>query len=177
MHLRDTAQGVCILHASAGAVRFANLAAFEHLAQVRRCLHLSVVRARFMDALIEGRVSAFESVTAKAAQHVGRIHQRLGRQKRQCAHGQHALRPVDERNGFFGFEHQRLDLCLLQRVGAGNALARWIETLALADHRQRQMRQRSQISACSYAALRGHERSHAAIQHFAQRVDNNSAHA
>jgi hypothetical protein len=43
--------------------------------------------------------------------------------------------------------------------------------------RQRQMRQRSQIAARAHAALRRHEGSDAAVQHFAQRVDDDPAHA
>ena len=53
----------------------------------------------------------------------------------------------------------------------------FVETLAFADQRQRQMRQRRQISARAHAALRGHQRSDAAIQHFAKRVDDGRAHA
>ena len=82
-------------------MRFANLAAFKHLAKICRALHLSAVRPRFVDTFIEGGVCTFQSIAAETAQHVGGIHQRLGSQQRQRAHSQHALRPVDERDGFF----------------------------------------------------------------------------
>ena len=91
VHLRDAAQRVSVLHAATGSVRFANLAAFKHLAQIRRRLHLSAVRARFVDALIEGRIGALQRVAAKPAQHIGGIHQRFRGQQCQRAHGQHGL--------------------------------------------------------------------------------------
>ena len=131
VHLRDAAQRVRVLHPAAVAMRFANLAAFEHLAQIRRSLHLSAVRTRFVNAFIEGRVGAFQRVAAETAQHVGGIHQRFRSQQRQRAHRQHALRAVDERDGFLRFQHQRLDLRSLQRVGAGNACCRLYRCIRL----------------------------------------------
>jgi hypothetical protein len=59
MHLRNTAERIRVLHTSALAVRFANLATFEHPAQVRRGLGLAAVRTHFMNAFVEGRVRAF----------------------------------------------------------------------------------------------------------------------
>ena len=47
VHLRNAAQRIGILHAAAFAVRFANLAALEHVAQIGRGLDLSAVRTRF----------------------------------------------------------------------------------------------------------------------------------
>ena len=130
-----------------------------------------------MNALVEGGIGAFQRVAAEAAEHVGGIDQRLRGQQRQRAHGQHGLRAVDQRDGFFGFEHQRLDLRLLQRVGAGNARAFCVDAFAFADQRQREMRQGSEIAARSHAALRRDHRSDAAVQHFAERVDDDGAHA
>ncbi len=64
-----------------------------------------------------------------------------------------------------------------QCFAARDAIALVIETFAFADQSQRQMRQRSQIAARANAALRGNERSHAAIEHLAKRVDDDAAHA
>jgi hypothetical protein len=87
------------------------------------------------------------------------------------------LRPVDQRNGFFRFQYQRLDLCSFQRVTAGNARAGRVDALPFTDERQRQMRQGSQIATRAHTSLRRHERSDATVQHLAQCVDDNSAHA
>ena len=61
--------------------------------------------------------------------------------------------------------------------GAGNPHAFLVETFAFADQSQRQMRQRSQIAARAHAALRRHHRSDAAVEHFAERVDDDGPHA
>ncbi len=116
VHLRDAAQGIGVLHPAAFAMRFANLAAFEHAPQIRRRLHLTTVRPSLVNALVESGVRALERVATQAAQQVGRIHQRFGREQRQRTHGQHALRAVDQRNGFFCLQRQRLDLRPLQHI-------------------------------------------------------------
>jgi hypothetical protein len=177
VHLRNAAQRICILDPATVAVRFANLTAFEHLAQICRRLHLASVRARFVNALVEGGIRALQSIAAKTSQDIGRIYQRLGGQQRQRANGQHSLRPVDERDGFFGFEHQRFDLRLLECVGAGNSFARCVDTFAFADQRQREMGQRSEVAARTHASLRRDEGRNPAIQHFAQRIDDDGANA
>ena len=110
------------------------------------------------------------------ADHVGGIHQRFGGQQRQRAHGQHGLRAIDQRDRLLGFEHQRLDLRALERVAAGNARAFFVDAFSFANQGQREMRQRSEISARADAALRRHKRSDAAVEHFAERVDDDGAH-
>ena len=65
MHLRYAAQRVSVLYSAALAVRLANLAAFEHAAQIRRGLHLSAVRTSFMNALIERRIGSLQARRTK----------------------------------------------------------------------------------------------------------------
>src|SRR5438477_2029363 len=52
VYLGNAAQRICILHAAAFAMRFANLAAFEHSPQVCCGFNLSCMRTRAMDALV-----------------------------------------------------------------------------------------------------------------------------
>ena len=136
--LRDAAQRVSVLHAAAVAMRFANLAAFQHAPQVGCGLYLSGMRTRLVNALVKSGVGALERVAAQAAQHVGGIDQRFGCQQRQSSNRQHGLGSVDQRNGFFGLEHQRLDLGAFQGFGARDAQAFFIEAFAFADQRQGQ---------------------------------------
>jgi hypothetical protein len=77
VYLWNAAQRVCVLHAAAGAVRFANLAAFEHATQVGSSFDLPAVWARIMNALVEGCVSSFQSVAAKATKHIRGIDKRF----------------------------------------------------------------------------------------------------
>ena len=127
-----------------------------------------------MNALIEGGVGAQQGVQRERADHVGRIHQRLPLEHRQRAQRQHCLRAIDERDGFFGFQHHRLDLRALQSLGAGRRLA-FKEDFAFTDKRQRQMGERRQIAACANAALRGNHRMHAAVEHLAESIHQQRA--
>ena len=175
MHLRHAAQRVGVLHPVAIAMRLAQRAAFEHLAQIRGRPKLTRVRTSLMDAFVERHVRASQGVERERADHVRRIGQDFSRQQRQDSHRQHRLRAVDQGDGLLGLKHQRLDLSAPHGVGGGNALALFVQALALADQRQRQVRQRSQIATGSNAALRRHHRGHAAIQHLANRVDDRRA--
>ena len=177
VHLRDAAQRVRILHSPALAMRLAKLAALEHAPQIGRRLKLSSMRPRAMDAFIERDIGSAQSVERQRSNHVGGIDQNFCRQQRQCSYRQHGLGAVDQRDCFFGFEHQRLDAGRSQDFRAGNARAFFVQTLAFADQHQRQMSQRRQVSARPHAALRRHKRRDLAVQHLAKRVDHDRANA
>src|SRR6202140_2278746 len=120
VNLRDAAQRISILHAATIAMRFADFALFEQSAEVRGGLDLSSMRARFLNALIEGDVGSLESITCHCADDVGGIDQILGRKQHQNADGQHRLRAINERHRFLRLEHQWLDLGALQGFGTRN---------------------------------------------------------
>ena len=61
MDLRNAAQGVGV-SAPAFAMRFANLASFQHATQVSRALYLTAVGTDFMDAFIECGIRAFQCI-------------------------------------------------------------------------------------------------------------------
>src|ERR1022692_1807255 len=69
------------------------------------------------------------------------------------------------------------DLCALQRVAAGDAHACSVDAFALADQGQCDMRQGRQVAACAHTALRWHVGGDAAVQHFAECIDDDRAHA
>ena len=113
------------------------------------------MRPRLVDTLVECDIRASQRVEGKRADHVRGIRQNLRRQQRQHSDRQHALRAVNQRDRFLGFEHQRFDLGAPHGVGCGNpARLFFAETLTFSDQRQRQVCQRSQIAARSHAALR-----------------------
>ena len=122
MHLRHAAQGISVLHPVAIEMRFAQPAAFEHLAQIRGRPELARVRTRLMNAFVEGHIGAPQRVERERADHVRSIGQNFGRQQSQDPNCQHRLRSVDQGNGLFGLKHQRFDLCAPHSVGGGNAL-------------------------------------------------------
>ena len=115
-------------------------------------------------------IGSLQRVARHRADDVGGVDQRFRGEQHQRADGEHRLRAIDERNRFFGFEHQRLDLCALQRFGACDTRAPFgfVNAFAFADQCQRQVRQRRKIAACAHASLRWNHRSHAAIEHLAE---------
>ena len=130
-----------------------------------------------MNALVKRRIGSFERVTAESAQHVGGVNQRFRRQQRQRAHAQHGLRAIDQRDRLFCLQHEGLDLRTLQRLATRKPYALFIDALALTNQSQRQMRQRRKVSAGTNASLRRDVRRGPAIQHLANPVDDNRAHA
>ena len=165
VHLRDAAQRVRVLHTSTVAMRVSDLASLQQAAQIRGGLHLSRMRTGLVNALVVGDVGTLERIAHHGTDHVGRIVQRFRSQQRERANSQHGLRAINQRYGFLRLEHQRLDLRALQRFGARDARTFFVEALAFADQSERQMSQRREIAAGANAALRGDERSHAAVQH------------
>ena len=121
MHLRNTAQRICILHFATFAMRVPNRAALEQLPQIRRCLDLSGVRPRSVNSLVKRGIGPLQRVERKRSNHVGGIRQHLGREHAQRSTRQHRLCPVDERNRFLGFQHHRLNPSLFQGIHGRNA--------------------------------------------------------
>ena len=78
----------------------------------------------------------------------------MRRGRRQRAHRRHALGPVQEREPFFCFELNWLDLGQPQRVGARHSFAA-IKRFTFADDRERQMGQRSEVTACAERSFFG----------------------
>ena len=177
MHLRDAAQRIRILHAAAVAMRIADLTLFEQTAQVRSGPDLSGMGSSLLNALVESDVGSLEGIARHRADDVGRVDQRLRIEQHEGADGEHSLCAIDERYRFFRFEHQRFDLCALQRVGAGDTRTFFVKTFALTNHCQGQVCQRRKIAARSYTALRWDPRSHTAIEHLANGIDGDGAHA
>ena len=129
-----------------------------------------------MNAFIEGDVGSLERVAGHGADHVGGIDQRFRRQQRQDPIASIACVPLISEMASLASSTSGLICALLQRLRAGNARASR-RAFAFADQHQRQMRQRRQIAACAHAALRRHQRRDAAVQHLADRVDDNCADA
>src|SRR6266498_2256001 len=58
VHLRNTAHRIRVLHASTLAMRFANLAALEHAAEVSGGFNLSCMRTGTVNTFVEGHIGA-----------------------------------------------------------------------------------------------------------------------
>ena len=81
----------------------------------------SGVGASVHDARVEGTGTAAERVERKGGSDVGGVGERVGFEKRETEKSEHALRAVEKRETFFGFESDRRDAGALHGVGAGES--------------------------------------------------------
>src|SRR5215472_10917591 len=135
------------------------------------------MRSRVMNALVESDVSTAKHIESECANHVGRVDQGLRGCQGERSHCQHALCPVDQRDSFLGFEHQRRDLRLAHGISPRNALTLLVKALAFPNQDKRQMCQGCQIATRTYASLRRNDRSNTSIQHFAKRIKYHHSHS
>src|SRR5689334_3668411 len=105
-----------------------------------------------MDTLVEGnrcakqRLERHRAGLMRGLPQTLRIHKGEGRHRRMC------LRSINERDAFLRRQRDRLELVLLEHRGRGARLAA-VYQLALADHRQREMREWREVAAGADAAL------------------------
>ena len=79
--LRRATQRVGVLHAAAGDVRLADLAAFEQVAEAARALELAGMRAGRVDTVVKGARSAAQRVERHRADDVGGVGEGLARRR------------------------------------------------------------------------------------------------
>ena len=103
--------------------------------------------------------------------HIGRIHQNQSSGNCQGPDRQHGLRAIDERNRLFCLKAQGRNLRLFHCLSAGHAFA-FKRRLAFADQGKRQVRQGREIATGAHTALRGNHRMQAAIEQFAEGINN-----
>ena len=130
-----------------------------------------------MNAFIKGHIGSTKRVEGQGTDYVGRISQSLRRKQRKRSDGQHCLGSVDERDGFLGFQNQRLNPGFAQRIGGSDTNVLFTETLAFADQDKRKMCEGCKIAAGAHAALRWNVRCDLTIQQLAELVDNGRAHS
>src|SRR5262249_54384409 len=114
VNLRSATQAVGVLHAGVflgGAMRFANFAAFVEMREVARGAAGARVGSRVHDARVESTGTAAERVERERSSDVGGVGEGVGFAEREAEESQHALRAVEEREAFLGFERDRSDFC------------------------------------------------------------------
>jgi len=132
--------------------RFANLTVGEEHAEERGGALLSDLTARLLDARIEGVGSAHEPFKGhrtrgmRDAPEALDVHQRDGGDRRV------RLRPVDERDAFFRLQRHRRERRVLEHRCGGTGVVAAAQH-ALADEREREMREWREITACADASL------------------------
>ncbi len=170
MHLRHAAQRVGVLHARiADAVRFADGAARQQGPQELGGGRLTHLAASVLDAGVECGRRAEERLERRGAGDMRRVPERAGIAHGECGHRRVRLSAVDEREPFLGTEHDRCEPRLREQLRGGTAVSRrTMDEVALADERERQVSERSQVAARADAALLGHQRPEIRVEHGAE---------
>ena len=128
------------------------------------------MRAQIVEAPVEDALGAEIGLERHRADHVGGGGEPFGAQHAQRRDAGHHLRAVDQREAFLRAERDRLEPGALERDGARQTLAA-IERLALADQRERHVRERREIAAGADRALARHDRRDAALEHRDDQVE------
>ena len=119
---------------------------------------------------MEARARALQRLERERAREVGGAREPPRPDERERCHRGHELRPVDQREALLRDEAQRLEADRGERVRATEQLSVH-PRLALADERQREVRQRSEIAARPDRAARRHARQDASVQALDQELD------
>ena len=127
---------------------------------------LAVVRAQRHQIGGERPVGGHQRLDAHRRGDVGRAHQHVEIGERQHQHAEHAVGAVDQRQPLLGPQRDRCD------SGSGHRLS----ALALADQRQGDVRQRSQIAAGAERSVLVNRGDDAGVEQGEDRVDDDLAH-
>ena len=130
----------------------------------RRRGALPAERPERVDLRQERVARALQRLERESARAVGCPREPARPDERERALRSHELRAVDQRQALLGDQPHRLEPGAPQRVAAGQQLA-LVPRLALADERQRQVRERREIARGSDRPARRHPRQNAAFRH------------
>ena len=111
-----------------------------------------------LDALLEGADRGAQALEAHRADEVGRVEQRLAVGHRQAADGGHELGAVEEAEALLGLEREGREPGGPQGGPGRLAPPVRVEQLALAHHRQHEVRRRGEVAGGAQRAPRRHPR-------------------
>ena len=179
VQLRDAAQGVSVLDAVLLAV-VEDLGTVEQLAHVRSDEHLTLLAAHLMDAGVEGVAKTGQALEGHGRDHVAELGGADGVVQRESTDGGHRAGAVRHAEAFLGDQGvERLDASLGHGLSAGHLHA-LVHGLALAEHGERHVSERSQVAGGAERALLRDDGGHALVEHLEQHLDEdgtNAAHA
>ena len=131
--------------------------------------------ARFVNACIERRVAAGETVDRQCADHDRGIEQRFRCEQAVERQRETQLRAVDQREPFLGFERDRFEPRRATHFRAFER-ASVLQCFAFADQAQRQVRERREIARRADRAAARNHRQHVVVEQREQRIDQLGAH-
>ena len=148
--LGHAAQAVGVLHAGVVfSVGFADLGAVEQAEQMLGCGHLAGVRARLVNAGIEGGGRAHQRFEGHGSGYIGEMRDAQRAGDGESADGGHGLGAVEQGQALLGGKGERLQAGAAEGFSAGQA-GTLMEGFTLADDDQGEMSERSQIAACAH---------------------------
>src|SRR5207244_5759453 len=106
-----------------------------------------------MNGGLEARPRALERLEREGAREVGDGREALRAHEPERRHRCHELRPVDEREAFLARKRNGLEPDAAKGIGSGEALP-CDDRLALADEREREVCERSEVAARADRATR-----------------------
>jgi hypothetical protein len=145
----------------------ANLAIAQQMPKALGGAELGGVRARLMDALVEGDGRAEERFQAHRAGDGSSVADSEGSPQSEPANGVDRLRAVEERETFLGLKLDGVELRAFQALRAGKHFA-LVAGMAFTDQHKGQMGQGSEVAAGAHGAFFRNDREYAAIE---KRVD------
>ena len=177
VHLRRAAERVRVLHLVAPAVRLVDRRALEQPEDVRGRVALAPQRPERVDLREEARPRALQRLERERAGDVGGLREPARAHEAERAERGHELRAVDEREALLRLQRHRLEPDRGERLARREAARPSTERLALADERQREMRERREVAARADRAAARHVRQDAAVEALEQQLDGLDARA
>ncbi len=170
VHLWRAAQRVGVLHLVAPAVRLVDGGVVKEREHVGGRVDLAAQRARGVDLGQEAGARALQRLERECASDIRRLRQPARPRQAERAERGHELRAVHERQALLGLQPDRLEAGRRQRFGARKQAP--VEPgLALANQRQRKVREWRQVTARPDRPAARHARQDAAVEALDEQLD------
>ena len=157
-----------------GCILWMDMRGAPHL---RGGVQLAGDRAQELDALLERADGGAQTLEAHGADQICRIEKPFAVDHGEAADGGHELRAVEERKALFGFEREGREPRGLQSRPGRLAPAVQPEQLALAHHREHEVRGRGEVAGGAQRAARRHPRHEVGVEHRRHELSDRDAHA
>ena len=176
--LRRAAQRIGVLNQSAvDAMGLDDRRAGEQRTQVRCRSGLPRVRPQSLQVGREDRIRAKDRLDAHGGRDVGRLRQRREVVTRKEQHAQHAVGAVDERESFFGAQHNGFNTGGKQCGSRGHRVAGSVAHVPLAHQCQRAVREWREVTGTAKRSELPDHWCHAGVQHRRVALDDHRSDA
>ena len=138
---------------------------------------LARVGTQLLQVLVEDGQGACQALDAHGGGDVGDLGGLAQVRDGQAQHAEHAVGAVDQRQALLFAQHQRLDAGSRKRLSRRDDLAAADADFALAEQRQRAVRQRRQVAGAAERAVLAHHRGDPGVERGGVGLRHHGAHA